>query len=114
MNLKQAILSADDKDLRKVPVPEWGIDVYIGAMTAGERDSWENEWLQNQGKGGVPNFRSKFLVRCLCDENGSRLFGMGDVEQLATKKASVINRLFEIAREENALTAEQVDELAKN
>ena len=53
MDLRKAILEAQDSELRKVHVPEWGVDVFIGVMTAGERDSWENEWLQKQGKGGV-------------------------------------------------------------
>jgi len=114
MDLKQAILAAGDDKLRKVNVPEWGIDVYLGVMSAGERDSWENEWLQKQGKGGVENFRSKFLVRCLCDESGKRLFSVNEADQLSSKPADIINRLFEIAREQNALTSEQVDELAKN
>lgn len=114
MDLKKAILDSAANNLRKVHVPEWGVDVYIGVMSAGERDSWENEWLQKQGKGGVENFRSKFLVRCLCDADGERIFGQGDVDQLAGQRADVVNRLFEIAREQNALTAEQVDELAKN
>lgn len=114
MDLKKAILEAGSSDLRKVHVPEWGVDVYIGVMSAGERDGWENEWLQKQGKGGVENFRSKFLVCCLCDEEGNRIFNRNEVDKLASKSASVINRLFEIAREQNALTAEQVDELAKN
>jgi hypothetical protein len=61
MDLRKAILEAQDSELRKVHVSEWGVDVFIGVMTAGERDSWENEWLQKQGKGGVENFRAKFL-----------------------------------------------------
>ena len=114
MDLRKAILEAQDSELRKVHVPEWGVDVFIGVMTAGERDSWENEWLQKQGKGGVENFREKFLARCLCDEDGKRLFAVNEADELAKKAASIVNRLFEVAREHNALTGEQVDELAKN
>lgn len=114
MDLRQAILETQDKRVTKVHVPEWGIDVYLMPMSVGDRDAWENEWLERQNKGGVSNFRSKFLVKCLCDESGRKLFTDADVEKLAAKSSSVVCRLFELARKENALTQDQVDELAKN
>ena len=114
MDIKNAILSSKTKRIQKVDVPEWGTPVFMRTMTAGERDAWELAWLDKQGKGGVANFRSVFLVKCLCDEDGARLFSDGEVEQLAAQDSKVINRLFEIAREQNGLTTEQVDELAKN
>ena len=114
MDIKNAILSSKTKRIQKVDVPEWGTPVFMRTMTAGERDAWELAWLDKQGKGGVANFRSVFLVKCLCDEDGTRLFSDGEVEQLAAQDSRVINRLFEIAREQNGLTTEQVDELAKN
>ncbi|MGA0081795.1 MAG: hypothetical protein ACO3IT_08515 [Ilumatobacteraceae bacterium] len=114
MDIKNAILSSKTKRIQKVDVPEWGTPVFMRTMTAGERDAWELAWLDKQGKGGVANFRSVFLVKCLCDEDGTRLFSDGEVEQLAAQDSKVINRLFEIAREQNGLTTEQVDELAKN
>jgi hypothetical protein len=114
MDIKAAILASSKKNLQKVSVPEWGVDVFLRTMTAGERDAWELAWIEKQGKGGVANFRSVFLAKCLCDENGNRLFSDAEVPQLAEQDASVVNRLFELARERNALTADQVDELAKN
>ena len=114
MDIKAAILSSTTKKIKKVEVPEWGTPVFMRTMTAGERDAWELAWLDKQGKGGVANFRSVFLVKCLCDENGTRLFADNEVEQLAAHDSKVVNRLFEIAREQNGLTSDQVDELAKN
>jgi hypothetical protein len=66
MDLRKAILEAQDSELRKVHVPEWGVDVFIGVMTAGERDSWENEWLQKQGKGGVEKLPCKSSLHVAC------------------------------------------------
>jgi len=114
MDIKAAILNSTTKKIEKIDVPEWGTSVFMRTMTAGERDAWELAWLDRQGKGGVANFRSVFLVKCLCDENGTRLFSDGEVEQLAAQDSNVINRLFEFAREQNGLTSDQVDELAKN
>jgi len=84
MDIKNAILSSKTKRIQKVDVPEWGTPVFMRTMTAGERDAWELAWLDKQGKGGVANFRSVFLVKCLCDEDGTRLFSDGEVEQLAS------------------------------
>lgn len=110
---KDAILAADDLGLLKVSVKAWGGDVYIRVMTAGERDSYENDWVINKAK-GVENFRSKFLARCLCDETGKRLFSDAEIEQLAKKSAKVLSMLWQKAMDHNALSDKDVEELAKN
>ena len=108
---KDAILAVQDLNVLKVHVKEWGGDVYIRCMTVGERDAYECEWLANKER-GVPNFRSKFLARCLCDKDGARLFTDADIEQLASKGIPVVNRLFNKAMKHNAMSMEDVEELA--
>lgn len=110
---KDQILSADDLGLLRLPVPEWGGDVYIRVMTVGERDAYENEW-QRKKETGVDDFRTKFLVRCLVDEKGNRLFDNGDVARLATKSARVMNRVWLAAMDHNNLSDQSIEELAKN
>lgn len=110
---KDQILAANDANLLKLTVPEWGGDVYIRVMTVGERDAYENEW-QRKKETGVDDFRTKFLVRCLVDEKGERLFDNGDVQRLATKSARVMNRVWLAAMEHNNLSDESIEELAKN
>lgn len=110
---KDQILSADDAGLLKLHVPEWGGDVFIRVMSVGERDAYENEW-QRKKETGVDDFRTKFLVRCLVDEKGNRLFENGDVVKLSQKSARVMNRLWLAAMEHNNLSNESVEELAKN
>jgi hypothetical protein len=110
---KDAIISANDSGLMKVAVPEWGGDVFIKVMSCGERDAYENDWVVNKSK-GVENFRSKFLARCLCDENGSLLFTEQEIPLLAKKSAKVLSRLWQKAMDHNALTDADVEELAKN
>lgn len=108
---KDAILGASDLSVLKVPVKEWGGDVYIRVMTVGERDAYECEWLANKEK-GVQNFRSKFLARCLCDKDGSRLFTDAEIDKLAGKSIAVVDRLFNRAMKHNAMSMEDVSELA--
>lgn len=110
---KDQILAADDLGLLKLTVPEWGGDVYIRVMTVGERDAYENEW-QRKRETGVDDFRTKFLVRCLVDEKGNRLFDNGDVTRLAQKSARVMNRVWMAAMEHNNLSETTIEELAKN
>jgi hypothetical protein len=111
---KDAIIGADDLGLLKVSVAEWGGDVFIRVMTVGERDAYENEWVASRGK-GVEDFRTKFLARCLCDEDGKLLFTTPeDVAKLAKKSAKVMSRLWQQAMEHNALSDGDVEELAKN
>jgi hypothetical protein len=110
---KDQILSVDDLGLLKLHVPEWNGDVFIRVMTVGERDAYENEW-QRKKETGVDDFRTKFLVRCLVDEKGNRLFDNGDVAKLAQKSARVMNRIWMAAMEHNNLSDQSIEELAKN
>lgn len=110
---KEQILAAEDMGLLKVAVPEWGGDVFIRVMTVGERDAYENEW-QRKKETGCDDFRTKFLVRCIVDEKGNRLFDNGDVSRLSQKSARVMNRLWLAAMEHNNLSDDSLEEVAKN
>lgn len=110
---KDQIFSASDANLLKLHVPEWKGDVYVRVMTVGERDAYENEW-QRKRETGVDDFRTKFLVRCLVNESGERLFDNGDVQRLSQKSAKVMNRIWLAAMEHNNLSDESIEELAKN
>lgn len=112
---KEQILAADDLGLVEISVPEWGDTVFIRIMTCGERDAYENDWIASKAKGGgVDDFRTKFLARCLCDSKGNRLFSDSEIPALAQKSARVMARLWQKAMEHNALSDKDVDELAKN
>ena len=110
---RDQILAADDMGLLEIAVPEWGGSVFVRVMTVGERDSYENEWMVNKNK-GVDNFRSKFLQRVLCDEKGELMFKADEIALLAKKSAMAITRVWEAAMKHNALSDNDVEELAKN
>lgn len=110
---KEQILAADDMGLLEVQVPEWGGSVFVRVMTVGERDSYENDWMVNKSN-GVDNFRTKFLQRVLCDEEGELLFKADEIQTLAKKSARVMVRVWEAAMKHNALSDDDVEELAKN
>jgi hypothetical protein len=115
---KAAILAANDQTLELVPVPEWGGEVYIRSMTAAERDAEERRIYDAQqnkkGSEGMANFRARFLARTLVDENGTPLFTMKEVDQLAAKSFVVIARLFEISQRINGVTKEEAEVIEGN
>lgn len=118
--LAAQIMAADDLGILKVTVKEWAdkdgkpLTLGIRVMTVGERDAYEQEWIGKRDT-GIENFRTKFLARCLCHpETGDRLFTDEQIEKLAGKSAKVVSKLFDKAMKHNAMSADDVEELAKN
>lgn len=111
MSLRDQLKQAGSRKPLKINVPEWGFDLYVRILTVGERDSYENLWL-TRGKGGVKDFRSEYLCRVLCDESGQRIYGDGDVAEVAGLDGSILARVFDIAASHNKLTETDIRELA--
>jgi len=118
--LAAQIMAAEDLGILKVTVKEWAdkegkpLTLGIRVMTVGERDAYEREWIGKR-ETGIDNFRTKYLARCLCHpETGDRLFTDEQIEKLAGKSAKVVSKLFDKAMKHNAMTAGEVEELAKN
>lgn len=109
---KQDIFAAKDDTIISLDVPEWGGTIGIKAMTVGERDKYENEFLKNKDR-GVDNFRTKFLIATICDEEGNCIFTKDDIERLAKKSITTANRVWNAAMAHNALSNDDVEELAK-
>jgi hypothetical protein len=105
---KAKILAADDIKLKELDMTkEWGGVVYVRTISGTERDFFEESYSEQKMKG----FRVRFLVLCLCDDKGERLFSDADTEALGKKSSSSLNKAFESAWAHNAFTPEAVDEL---
>jgi hypothetical protein len=121
MSIRDSILSAKDSELRPVKVDEWGCTVYIKNMSGAERDAFETSIVSTRKVGGkktreidTVNFRARYLVKTIADENGQRVFTDEEADQLGAKNAKVVARLFDIAQEVNGLSDKDVEELEKN
>lgn len=115
MGLAETILAAAGKfKLEKVSIPEWGTDVWIRELKAGERDRIEGQQMTANGMAKYINFRSRVLVATLCDEQGARLFTDDQVEALAALPASGVDRAFDVACRVNRLSESDVESLEKN
>lgn len=110
---RDAILGASDLPVEEVEVPEWGGSVFLRSMTGSERDQWEMR-IHNNGPENISNIRASLLVLTLVDKDGNRLFKDKDIEALGAKSSSVLSRLFDVARKLNALSSDDVEELAGN
>jgi hypothetical protein len=53
-------------------------------------------------------------VRCLVNENGTRIFADQDAAALGKKSSAVINRLWEVAADINGSSAEEQEEMEGN
>lgn len=109
---RQQILDADDRKRITVDVPEWGGQVIISTMSGAMRDHWE-QTLQ-KANFSLENMRARFLAAVAVDEQGNPLFTMDDVEALGKKSAAALTRCMLAAQELNALTNNDLEELAKN
>lgn len=102
-------------------VPEWGGDVMVRELTGEERDSYEQSIFEARRVGNkteiTPNLRNvkaRMVVRCVINEDGTRLFGDADVEWVGKKSASALNRIVDVAERLSGLTKKDVAELEKN
>jgi hypothetical protein len=110
---RDAILSADDRPVELIAVPEWGGDVAVRGCTAAERDSWEAHVLKGRDT-ATPMIRAALVVRCLVDDAGVRLFADADADAVAAKSARAVDRLYDVAARLSGIGAGSAADAEKN
>ncbi len=109
---RDEILSKDDLQRELVPVPEWGGEVYISAMSGSMRDAWEQTLVTE--KASMENIRARLVVVTAVDEKGAPLFSAKDAVALGRKSSAALDRCVRVAQRLNRLTASDLDDLSKN
>jgi hypothetical protein len=110
VGLAEEILAADANASIRVHVPEWKRDVFIRTLPLGELQAWELACLRSKGE-GVDDYRTRYLSKCLVDEQGSQIFTS---EQLKGISGTVGARLFKLAQKHNELDEKEIEEIGKN
>jgi len=111
----EQILKCDDLGEReKVNVPEWGGDVYVRKMNGMERDRWELMSAKAIDKPSQANIRASLCAMTICDDKGKRLFTDNQIANLGSKSSIALNRVFDVSRELNKLSDDDIEELEKN
>lgn len=115
MNLRDAILAADDKKVQRVETPEWpGIDaVYVRTLSARERLNLAAAQEANKGEGKELT-HGRLAAAAICDEHGLRIFIDEDAAQLAEKSGAVIQRIVRAWLDLNGMSAATTEEKEKN
>lgn len=117
---KAVFLAAAAKPLPVTPVdvPELGGTVYVKEMSGIERDAWERAQVSVRGKGrnitfdpNLDNIRARLLVRCLCNEQGERLFTDADAGEVGKLPASIVVALYDAAQVICGLSQKDLEEL---
>lgn len=114
---KAAMLGAQDVKVEELEVPEWGGWVRVKALTAAERDMFEGDVVQRNGKDSrlnARNIRAKLVATAVVDEAGKNIFTVVDVEALGQKSAKALDRIFAKASELAGMRDADVEELAAN
>ncbi len=90
--------------------------VYLREMMGKERGRFEMLVVTVRGKSSEVNLeqaREKLLVRCLCDENGVRMFKDNDLDLVGTIGAKNLDLLFEVAQTINGIGEKDIKELTQ-
>ena len=115
---REAVLGAMDLPTERVSVPEWGGEVLLRGLTAGEFDALQQEYSTPQDDGSYrfqhEGFRIGLLSKCLVDEEGRNLLAPGDFLLLAHKSNQVLSRLFDVAARLSGLGGEHTPEKNAN
>lgn len=106
---RDLILQALDLKREVVPVPEWGGDVILSELSAADRIKF-GAAMGNEDDQQV--FVARALTWFIVDEGGDRVFTEGDSGVLAGKSLPVLQRLWDVAAQLNAMKAD--DDAVKN
>ena len=107
-----------------VPVPEWGMDVWVYELTGEELDGWRQYMLRTSRNRQEMNVDPKKLrgqtARLVClavrDENGQRIFADMDASMLMRKGSGAIERIANVARRLSRVieTEDETDDLGND
>lgn len=118
LNIDQ-ILAVEDLPLKEVKVPQWGGSVFVRAMNGAERDTYEAKLIDVQKLTTIEEklaaVRGRLVFLCTVDENGERLFTTEEhYKKLMRKNWRALDLIADEAQKVNALSDDEVEEIAKN
>lgn len=111
-SLKEQIIAAKDVQIERVATPEWGIDVYVRAMSGASRDKFEQAVIASRDGDKYDNtgLRSMLIALTLCDADGNLVFELSDRKAIEGKNAAVLQRIFDASTKINGLASDAVEE----
>ncbi|WP_022699304.1 hypothetical protein [Euryhalocaulis caribicus] len=109
-DLRAHILNCEDRKAEKVHIPQWGVDVWVGVMSVGDRDRFDlNVFLSEDA-----SMRAWLVAMTALDAEGNRIFSDEDVPALVKKSGAATDPIYVKAVRLNGLEAGAQEEAAKN
>lgn len=109
---KDQIFAAEQAKRELVKVPEWGGEVYVRTMTAGERGIFDTQ--VQDGKIQKVKFREYLAAMTVVDDAGNLLFDKDELDKLSDLNAAALDRIADVAMRLNHMGKDDVDELKKS
>lgn len=94
---REAILAANKRRYREIEVPIVGA-VRIQSLTERERNVCESWFFDKQGRRDADRSiesKARWIVECVVDEHGARMFTEADIPTLLALDAAATNHIFD-------------------
>lgn len=95
------------------PIQAFGTTVHLRRMSGADTLGLHRWQTEHEDRTGL-DVMCQMLVRTICDENGERQFEDTEADLIAAKAYADIQRLFEVTKELNGISDEDVEEAAGN
>ncbi len=110
----QFLAQAPVLDTVQVPIPEFGegVVVNVRAMSAGDRDRFEESMKKGKGKNttiDLRNFRARLCIASIVDETGAKVFSGIDLPALSAYPVKILQRICQAATEASGLDDDDED-----
>lgn len=117
MSLIDKIIGADDLKTKTIEVKEWGVSITLKEMSGFHRAEFEKKVSKlNDSKDPKDSVRmmALIIVMTAIGESGKPAFTDKDIDSLAEKNFSILNRLSTEALQLSEMTDGDIEELAGN
>ncbi len=73
-----------------------GTVLHVKELSAKDKEQLDLQLIKNieTGEMDLENFRSKVLIRMICDENGNRMFGDEELEAFFSTSDNIVSEMF--------------------
>lgn len=116
MNLRDTILAVDDIPSEKVSIKEWGVEVLVRGMSAGDRITlMQNAYDQSTGQVNMAAVYPDVVVACLIDPNtNEQVFTADDKSLLMSKSSAAIEQIASVGLRLSGIGQEEQDAAGKD
>lgn len=115
-SLRDKILAAQDIPSEPVTIPEWGVDVVVRGMSAGERiDLMQNAFDQNTQQVNMSIVYPDVVVACTFDPDSSEpVFTDADKPLILSKSSAAVERLANVGLRLSGIGKDEQDAAGKD